>query len=144
MHKQLCMAAAFASLAIPAFAADECGPMPIAPAMPTVAEFQVKTVEDSHQDLLAASKQVKTYQAALKTYRACLVQMTSKDVTAMAEAKAKKEEARAKELQSDIDARNLLNDKTVQNETQVATDFNALIKLQCDRGDEKLSTCKKR
>ena len=134
MLKSCCFAAAIlAAAAMPAFADDDCGPAPVAPAIPAASDLSGKTVEAGRAEVLAAYHDVKVYQGALKPYRACLKAQDDADVAAIAEAKSKgdKEKDKIQPLQDRITARLKMNNQTVDTEQQVAIDFNNLHTAQC-------------
>jgi hypothetical protein len=118
---------------MPAFAAGDCGPEPVAPAIPAASDLSGKTVEVGRAEVLAAYHQVKVYQGALKPYRACLNAQDDADLAAIAEAKSNgaKDKDKIPPIQDRITARLKANNQTVDTEQQVATDFNKLHMAQC-------------
>ena len=134
MLKSYCFAAAIlAAAATPAFALDDCGSPPIAPAIPAASDLSGKTVEVGRAEVLDAYHQVKVYQGALKPFRACLNTQDVADVAAIAAAKSNGEKDKDKipPIQDRITARLKLNNQTVDTEQQVANDFNTLHMAQC-------------
>ena len=134
MLKSFCFAAAvLAASAMPAFADDDCGPAPIAPAIPAASDLNGKTVEAGRAEVLDAYRQVKAFQGALQPYRACLKAQDDADLAAIADAKSKgdKEKDKIQPLQDRITARLKVNNQTVDTEQQVAIDFNNLHMAQC-------------
>jgi hypothetical protein len=145
MLKKVCLTAAVLALtAMPTLAADECGATPIAPAFPLASELAQKPVEAARKDVVDSYHLVKTYQAALGTYRACLLRLTKGDEDAIAAAQDKKDDAAVKAAQQRIADRQSAYDKTVDSETQIVTDFNTLRLAHCQRDtDPKICPQKK-
>jgi hypothetical protein len=126
-------AAILAAAAVPAFAEGDCGPAPVAPAIPAASDLAGKTVEAGRAEVVAAYHDVKVYQGALQPYRACLKSLDDADMAAIAEAKANgpKDKDKIQPIQDRITARLKVNNQTVDTEQQVATDFNNLHMAQC-------------
>ena len=134
MLKSCCFAAAIlTAAAMPAFAEGDCGPAPVAPAIPVASDLSGKTVEAGRAEVVAAYHDVKGYQGALKPYRACLNAQDDADAAAIAEAKSKgdKEKDKIQPLQDRIAARLIAKNQTVDTDHQVFTDFNNLHMAQC-------------
>jgi hypothetical protein len=145
MLKNACLAAVFAAaVAAPAWAADQCGPMPIAPAFPATAAVGALPVEAARAQVVDSYHNVKTYQLSLQSYRACLMRTTKEDTAAIAAADPEKDEAKVKQLKEDIADRQKLYDKTVDGEQQLVADFNTLHVAHCARDtDPKICPQKK-
>jgi hypothetical protein len=135
MMKRVCLTAAvMAMAALPAFAAEECGPIPIAPAFPTVGSLTAKPVEAARKDLMDTYHQVKTYQANLGSFRSCLARQTAADTSEITADQVKPEDAtKIPPLQRRIADRQAIYDKTVDSEQLIATDFNTLRLGHCQR-----------
>ncbi|MDE2133342.1 MAG: hypothetical protein KGM97_01435 [Alphaproteobacteria bacterium] len=135
MLKSCCFAAAMIAAASgPAFAANDCGSAPLAPAIPGTSDLSGKTVEAGRAEVVDTYHQVKIYQAALKPFRACLLAAASGDKASIADAQAKPDKdskSKIAALQQEMDDMQKAYDKTVDTETQVATDFNNLHTAQC-------------
>ncbi len=134
MLKSICLAAVLVAVAaVPALAANECGLAPIAPAIPAASDLSGKTVEVGRAEVVDAYHQVKAYQASLQPYRGCLMQQAKIDQAALAAAQAEgdKGKDKAASLKQTMDDMQKVYDKTVDTETQVATQFNDLHNEQC-------------
>jgi hypothetical protein len=143
MLNRVCLAAAIlAVVATPAFAADECGNAPIAPAMPTANDLSGMTVEAARAEVLNAYHQIKTYQAALVPFRACLKAQSASNKAALAEAQGKGDKAKIDTIQQALDRLQKVYDGTVDTETQVVNEFNAAHVAHCAR-DTDPNICKR-
>ena len=145
MLKSLFLTAAVVLVAAtPAFAADgDCGAAPLAPAIPSASDEASKTVEAAHADVFAAYHQVKSFQAALKPYRDCLITQAKNDQAALTAATDKKDNAAIEKAKQTLADRQKIYDGTIDTEQQVATDFNNLRIAQCTR-DTDPSVCPKK
>jgi hypothetical protein len=133
MLKSICLAGVLLATAAPALA-QSCGSAPIAPAIPGASDLSGKTTDDAHKYVLDVLKSVKGYQQNLGTYRTCLKAQEDMQLAALNDAKTsgdKTKIAAAKDqAQSTID----LENKTIDSEQQVATDFNRLHEAYCKMG----------
>ena len=132
MLKSICLAATIMALAtVPALADSECGPAPIAPAIPAASDLSGKTPEASRAEVLDAYHQVKLYQTALKPFRACVTAQQDIQKAALADAQSKKDKDKAAAAQQAYIDLAKVFDGTVDTETQVAKDFNTLHMADC-------------
>lgn len=141
MMKQVCMAALLAAMSAPAFAADDCGSLPIPPVIPTAAEITAKPLEIARKDVFDTYHLVKTYQGANETYRSCLVRMSKQDEAALGDAKAKGEDAIVKSIAARMDDREVVYKRTFASEDLIARDFNTMRMAHCGRGDTDPKVC---
>jgi hypothetical protein len=116
---------------VPALADGECGPVPVAPAIPAASDLAGKTPDASRAEVLDAYHQVKNYQSTLKPYRACLSTQQDAQKAALADAQSKKDKDKAAAAQQAYADLAKLYDNTVDTETQVASEFNALHTADC-------------
>jgi len=134
MLKSICLAAAMLAVAaVPALAAGECGPTPIGPAIPAASDLSGRTVEAGRAEVLDAYHQVKAYQASNQSFRACMEKQDDADTAALAEAQGKGDKDQVAPIQQSIKDLLAIYQKTIDNETQVATEFNDLRAAQCTR-----------
>ncbi len=137
MLKSCCFAAAMiAAASMPALAANDCGSAPIAPAIPGASDLSGKTVEAGRAEVVETYRQVKAYQAALQPFRACLTAAANGDKASITDAQAnpgKDSQSKIAALKQEMDDMQKAYDKTVDTETQVATDFNSLHTAQCTK-----------
>ncbi len=134
MLKHVCLTAAvMAVVAGPAFAAGTCGTQPFAPEFKTASELNAMPVDAARKTVLDSYHNVKTYQASLKSYRDCLLQLTKTDEDDIAAAKAKADQSTIDAINQRIAARQADYDKTIDAEQKVATDFNTLHTAHCTR-----------
>ena len=136
MVKGFCLAAAIFAMAVPAFADDVCGPVPIGPAIPSAGDEAVKPVATARADIVAAYRQVLAFQAALKSYRVCLRQQDATDNAALAQAKDKKDDVKISDLTGALSDRRKTYDSSVDAESEVAKDFNTLHIAHCTRDSD--------
>jgi|GEM_PF-5210778 hypothetical protein len=134
MFKSIYAAAAVvAAVSAPVWAADECGPLPVAPAFLTISDLNAKPVEAARAEVVGSYHHVKTYQGSLRSFRECLQRVTKDDVAALGVAKAKHDDTLAKEIQGRMTDRQAISDKSVDSEQLVVTDFNTLRVAHCTR-----------
>lgn len=136
MKRLLLSAALIAAMAVPSLAEGECGPMPYAPAFPTVSDLMAKPVDGARKDLYAAFHQVKIYQMSLKSFRDCLLQQNRQDKQAIADAQSKPDEhtdATIDSAKKRMDVREKEYEQTLTAEQKMATDFNTLRTAHCER-----------
>jgi hypothetical protein len=132
MLKSYCFAAAILALAaMPAIADNDCGPAPIGPAIPAASDLSGKTIEASRAEVLAAYHQVKAYQGALQPFRACLKTQSDANKAALLEAQGKADKDKIASVQQSMEDLQKIYDGTVDTETQIANDFNALHMADC-------------
>lgn len=142
MLKNVCVAAAMAAaMSVPALAGNECGPTPIPPVFPAIAEVTAKPIDAGRQAVVDAYHQVKVYQSALQSFRSCLTITSKKDGAELAEAQGKNEDAKVKRLQDEMADMQALYDGTLAGEQQMASEFNALRMAHCGRGDTNPKIC---
>lgn len=143
MLKKLCLSAAvLAVVAMPAFAADECGPLPTAPAFQKPTDLAKKSIEDARKDVVDSYHLVKVYQSQLAPFRSCLERLSKDDQAVIEAAKAKPEDAsKGEAAKARIAARQTMYDKTVDSEQTIASDFNTLRVEHCKRGDTDAKVC---
>jgi hypothetical protein len=125
-----------AAVASPALAENSCGSPPIAPAIPGASDLSGKAVEAGRAIVIDAYHQVKAYQAALKPYRDCLKAQEDNDKTGIAAAKTsgdKDAKTKIDNLTQDAETVIANENRTVDTEQQVATDFNTLHTAQCQQ-----------
>lgn len=135
MLKSCCFAAAMiAAASVPAFAADDCGPAPIAPAIPPASDVAGKTPDDAHKVSLGALHDVKVYQAELLPFRNCLVKQADTDKAAIAEAQGKGDKSKVSSLQDQTQGLDKVYQDTITTETQVVDDYMALHDAYCKLG----------
>jgi len=135
MLKRVCMAAAVLALAAaPAFAADVCGPSPVAPLVPGVNDIKGKAPEDAHKVASDTFKQVKIYQNALQPFYSCVEQQVNAQKAAMDEAKQKNDSAKLASLQQDAADLDKKYQGALATEKQVVADYMALHNAYCAMG----------
>jgi len=136
MSKKLLVAAAIAAAFVvaPALADASCGSPPLAPAIPPASDLAGKTADAARAEVIDAYHQVRAYQAALKPYRDCLIAATNTDKQAVADARAnpdKDSQTKIANLQQEMNDLQKFYDSTVDTETQVVAQFNALHMEDC-------------
>jgi len=133
MLKSVCLMGALLVAAAPAFG-QSCGTAPLAPAIPASSDLNGKAPDDAHKFVLDVLKNVKAYQASLGTYRGCLKAQEAVELTALNDAKTAGDKtkiaAAQQQAQSTIDVEN----KTVETEQQLATDYGTLHNAYCAMG----------
>ena len=136
LKRVILVSAVVGAMAVPALAANSCGSPPIAPAIPAASDLTGKAVEAGRTIVIDAYHQVKAYQAALKPYRDCLKAQEDNDKAGIAAAQQSTDkDAKSKIDSLTQDAENVIatENKTVDTEQQVATDFNTLHMAQCQQ-----------
>ena len=136
---------AFAMAAVvcgPAFA-QSCGSPPIAPALPSVAEINQKSPADAAAAKHDGFIEIKNWQTELKTYRACVTNMSSDDKKQIRAADPKKDADKIHRLQDEVSAADHNYDATVDMEERVANEFHAIQAAFCARPDTDKSSCPK-
>ena len=128
MLKTVCLVGAVLLLASPALAEISCGTTPIAPAIPTASAIAGKTAEEATAAKHEAFVQVKAYQATLKTFRECLITQTT---ALKGTVDAAKDDAAKKAVTEKVEAMQKVYDKTIDDETQVVSDYGALQTAVC-------------
>ncbi|MGB8601225.1 MAG: hypothetical protein WCD42_03405 [Rhizomicrobium sp.] len=143
MFKPIILCAAMLSVvAMPTFAAEECGPLPVAPAFVTAGDLAKKPIEDARKDVVDSYHLVKVYQSQLNSFRNCQLRLTKGDEDAIAAAKAKPEDAgKIPALQQRVAERQVIYDKSLDSEQSIATEFNNLRLEHCKRGDTDPKVC---
>ncbi len=132
MLKRFCLAAAILAVAAtPAFAEDACGMAPIGPAIPAPSDLAGKAIEAQRAEVMDAYHQVKAYQAALKPFRGCLATQDQADQAQIAGLDRKKDADKIATITQRIADRLKTNNRSVDAETQVVTDFNNLHVAEC-------------
>lgn len=135
-------AAVLSAVAMPSFAAEECGALPVAPAFATASDLAKKPIEDARKDVVDSYHLVKVYQSQLNSFRNCQLRMTKNDEDAITAAKAKPEDAsKIPPIQQRIAERQVMYDKTLDSEQAIATEFNNLRVEHCKRGDTDPKVC---
>lgn len=145
MLRIFALAAVLAAVAtVPAAADDMCGEAPYPPAIDKPDSLASKPVETARAVVKQDYDEVKAYQAQLKDFRACLDGQNRQDQFNIHAAQQKKDSAdEVARLQEQIDARRKTYDATVDSETNVATEFNALHTAHCQRDTDPMVCPKK-
>lgn len=142
MRKSIVLIGAILVLASPAIA-ESCGDAPIAPDIPKASALAGKSTEDAHTFVLASFHSVRAWQGQLSPYRECLQKAANVQKAAAADAKTSGDKAKADAATVQMNALQADYDKTVDTETQVASDFNNLHTAYCKMGDG-LTGCPKK
>ena len=116
---------------MPALAGGDCGPAPLAPAIPAVSDLNGKTVEAGHKELMDAYQQVKLYQGSLTSFVSCLDQGVKSDNDELAAAKAARDDSKVAAVKQRIEDREKAYQRTMDTQTQVVSDFEALHTAPC-------------
>lgn len=128
MMRSVCLVAAVLFFASPAMAENACGTPPIAPAVPAASSLAGKTVAEAQAIRHEAFVQIRDYQHRLQSYRSCLV--TQKNAR-KAELAAAQDDAAKRAAQDAIAELDAANDRTVDDETHVVADYQALSAAYC-------------
>jgi len=137
------LAFAMAAVACGPARAQSCGSAPIAPALPSVAEINQKSPADAATAKHDGFIEIKNWQTELKTYRACITNLSSDDKKQIREADPKKDADKVKRLQDEAAAADHQYDATVDMEERVANEFHAIQAAFCARPDTDKSSCPK-
>lgn len=132
-------AAVLSAVAMPAFAAEECGAIPVAPAFPKSTDLAKKPIEDARKDVFDSYHLVKVYQSQLSSFRTCQLRLTKADQDEIAAAKP--DDAKIAGAKQRIAERQAIYDKTLDGEQSIATEFNTLRVEHCKRGDTDTKVC---
>jgi len=128
-----------------AAAQDMCGDLPIGPVIPSPADILKKSPADAAATQRGAFLDIRRWQGALKSYRACLNATEDTDLREIGEAqrsdkpdtkKIDKLTAERTDLGHDWDA-------SVDEEERVVNQFHALQVAYCGRNDVNRSICPK-
>lgn len=134
--------------AAPAMAGTSvCGEEPVGPAMPSQAEVMQKPVAESDAAVNQAYQDIKSWQKQLGQYRKCLAAAMDEDKRDLADVQQRggsDKQDQVDNLNSDISAADTKHNASVNDETEVATEFNTLWKSYCSRPDAKASSCPKK
>lgn len=128
---------------VPALAAETCGSMPIAPALPSGGDITKQAPAAAAAAKHDAFEDVKNWQRDLKTYRDCLTSLQNQDKQQMTGKDPDKDKDKIKGLKDDIDAQSHAYDRTVDAEERMVNTWNALSTAYCGRSDVDKSTCPK-
>jgi 5'-3' exonuclease len=123
--------------------AQSCGSAPIAPALPSVTQINQKSPADAGAAKHDAFIEIKRWQDELKTYRACMTNVSTQDKQKMSQADPKKDADKIKSMQDEIANANHEYDASVDMEERVANEFHAVQAAFCARPDTDKSSCPK-
>jgi len=126
--RSVCFVAAVLFFASPAMAENACGTPPIAPAIPAASSLAGKTADDAKAVRHEAFVQIRDYQNRLASYRGCVETQKTAKAAALA---AAQNDADKRTAQAAIDELNAANDRTVDDETHVVADYQALSAAYC-------------
>ena len=123
--------------------AESCGSAPIAPALPTVAQIMQKSAADAQTAKHDGFIDIKRWQDELKTYRACMTNVSAQDKQKISQADPKKDADKIKGMQDEMANANHEYDASVDMEERVANEFHAVQAAFCGRPDTDKSSCPK-
>jgi hypothetical protein len=126
----------------PAFA-QSCGSAPIAPALPSVAQMNQKSPADAQTAKHDGFIEIKRWQDELKTYRACMTNVSTQDKQKISQSDPKKDADKIKGMQDEMANANHEYDASVDMEERVANEFHAIQAAFCARSDTDKSSCPK-
>jgi len=138
-------AALFVASAGAAAAQEMCGDPPIAPVIPSASEIHAKSPAEASAARHGAFAEVRRWQGALKSYRACLTATIATDKRDVEEAvrSDKPDKDKIAKFNEDIAATNRAYDASVDQEEKVVNEFHAAQVAYCARKDVDVSTCPK-
>ncbi|MGH6889993.1 MAG: hypothetical protein ACREHF_12500 [Rhizomicrobium sp.] len=133
------------ALTCSAAAQGMCGDPPIAPMIPSPADMRNKPAADAEAARNAAFQDIRRWQGALKSYRACLVATVDTDKRNIGEVARsdKPDKDKIASLQKEITASNAAYDSSVDDEERVVNQWNAAGTAYCLRSGVDHATCPK-
>ena len=144
MSVRLCaIVIAIAGMASTSALAQSCGSAPIAPALPSIAEMNQKSPADAAAAKHDGFIEIKNWQNELKTYRACITNVSKDAKQQIRGLDPSKDADKIKGLQNQAAAADHQYDATVDMEERVANEFHAVQASFCSRSDTDKSTCPK-
>ena len=123
--------------------AESCGSAPIAPALASAAEIRQKSPADAAAAKHDAFVEIKNWQADLKTYRACLTNVSNEARREVSNLDPNKDTDKITGLQQQSAAVTHQYDRTVDMEERVVNEFHAVQEAYCGRSDVNRSSCPK-
>jgi len=123
--------------------AQSCGSTPIAPALPSVAEIAKKPPTESAAAKHDAFAEIKNWQADLKTYRACVTNLSKQDKQQLATVDKDKKPELFSHLREEASASDRGYNDSVNMEETVVNEFHAIQAAYCARKDVDKASCPK-